>query len=310
MPGWRPGRARASRGARRPRTDPRMHERRRVTTEPTPAPAAPGRRIRQFVLCGDAHPAAAAARGDVRDLRLLPAGRRHRRFDRGRARSALPRSRRGATISRRSMPASSTERTGALAAAGARLRPAAGRFPRRHRRHGNGRARRYPRAQPGPISISIATGWRARSAACRSGFSAWMRSPGRELAHHLGRALQLTNILRDLDEDAGVGRLYLPREALDAGRHRGHDPVAVLASRRSTAPAPSSSSRRAVISTVPRRRSWRRAPRRAVRAPRIMGEVYRLMLERMAARGFAPPRPPVRLGRLRLVFILARYAFI
>ena len=27
--------------------------------------------------------------------------------------------------------------------------------------------------------------------------------PGIELAHHLGRALQLTNILRDIDEDAG-----------------------------------------------------------------------------------------------------------
>ena len=26
------------------------------------------------------------------------------------------------------------------------------------------------------------------------------------LAHHLGRALQLTNILRDIDEDAGLGR--------------------------------------------------------------------------------------------------------
>jgi phytoene synthase len=35
------------------------------------------------------------------------------------------------------------------------------------------------------------------------------------LAHHLGRALQLTNILRDIDEDADVGRLYLPKEALD-----------------------------------------------------------------------------------------------
>jgi len=32
------------------------------------------------------------------------------------------------------------------------------------------------------------------------------------LAHHLGRALQLTNILRDIDEDAALGRLYLPRE--------------------------------------------------------------------------------------------------
>ena len=39
--------------------------------------------------------------------------------------------------------------------------------------------------------------------------------PGFELAHHLGRALQLTNILRDIDEDAAIGRLYLPREYLE-----------------------------------------------------------------------------------------------
>ena len=41
------------------------------------------------------------------------------------------------------------------------------------------------------------------------------QAEGQGLAHHLGRALQLTNILRDLDEDAARGRLYLPRELLD-----------------------------------------------------------------------------------------------
>ncbi len=34
------------------------------------------------------------------------------------------------------------------------------------------------------------------------------------LAHHLGRAFQMTNILRDLAEDAERGRLYLPEELL------------------------------------------------------------------------------------------------
>ena len=38
---------------------------------------------------------------------------------------------------------------------------------------------------------------------------------GREIAHHQGRALQLANILRDVDEDARLGRLYLPRELLE-----------------------------------------------------------------------------------------------
>lgn len=35
-----------------------------------------------------------------------------------------------------------------------------------------------------------------------------------QVAYHLGRALQLTNILRDLKEDAKRGRLYLPKELL------------------------------------------------------------------------------------------------
>ncbi|MBN9011935.1 MAG: squalene/phytoene synthase family protein, partial [Rhizobiales bacterium] len=48
------------------------------------------------------------------------------------------------------------------------------------------------------------------------------------LAYHLGRALQLTNILRDIDEDAGIGRLYLPREALLAAGITGDDPDVVM----------------------------------------------------------------------------------
>src|ERR1700759_2278003 len=56
--------------------------------------------------------------------------------------------------------------------------------------------------------------------------------PGFELAHHLGRALQLTNILRDIDEDADIGRLYLPREYLQEMKCCASlDPKAVIARR-------------------------------------------------------------------------------
>jgi presqualene diphosphate synthase len=132
---------------------------------------------------------------------------------------------------------------------------------------------------------------------------------GHKLAHHLGRALQLTNILRDLDEDAAAGRLYLPREALERAGIATDEPVTALAS-----PALDQACAQlvkaarfhfdeagAIMATC---------PRRAVRAPRIMGEVYRLMLAQMVARGFAAPRRPVRVSRLRLVWILARYAVI
>src|SRR5947208_11937597 len=52
---------------------------------------------------------------------------------------------------------------------------------------------------------------------------------GIALAYHLGRALQLTNILRDIDEDAAIGRLYLPREALQQVGILTPEPAAALA---------------------------------------------------------------------------------
>ena len=54
-------------------------------------------------------------------------------------------------------------------------------------------------------------------------------APGVALAHHLGRALQLTNILRDIDEDAGIGRLYLPQEALSAAGITSTEPLEAIA---------------------------------------------------------------------------------
>jgi phytoene synthase len=135
------------------------------------------------------------------------------------------------------------------------------------------------------------------------------REDGTLLAHHLGRALQLTNILRDLDEDAGVGRLYLPREALrEAGIHT-IDPDAVLAH-------PALGTACAVVVVRVREhfaeaeKVMARSRRRSVRAPRIMGEVYRLLLDGMVARGWAPPRERGRVARVRLLWILLRYAFI
>ena len=51
---------------------------------------------------------------------------------------------------------------------------------------------------------------------------------GFELAHSLGRALQFTNVLRDLDEDAAIGRLYMPRELLAQAGIDSADPRTVV----------------------------------------------------------------------------------
>ncbi len=132
---------------------------------------------------------------------------------------------------------------------------------------------------------------------------------GLALAHHLGRALQLTNILRDLDEDAAVGRLYLPAEALHAAGIVARDPLSVLAN-------PALGTVCAILVERAREHFARadtvmaRNPRRTVRAPRIMAEVYRIILDRLNDRGWSHPRRLIRIPRARLLWIIIRYAFV
>jgi len=134
------------------------------------------------------------------------------------------------------------------------------------------------------------------------------RAAGLALAHHLGRALQLTNILRDLDEDAVMGRLYLPSEALRDVGIISSDPAAVLAN-------PMLGEACATIVELARAEFHNadavmaKCPRRLVRAPRIMSEAYRAILGKLVARGFAPPCSPVRHSRVQLLFIVLRNLF-
>jgi phytoene synthase len=46
-------------------------------------------------------------------------------------------------------------------------------------------------------------------------FGAWRGEVSDRFALSLGDALQLTNIIRDVEEDASIGRLYLPKELLE-----------------------------------------------------------------------------------------------
>jgi presqualene diphosphate synthase len=132
---------------------------------------------------------------------------------------------------------------------------------------------------------------------------------GVELAHHLGRALQLTNILRDIDEDATLGRLYLPREALKAAGVTTDEPLAAAADPKLG---------RACVEVAARARGhfekaqsvMASAPRATVKAPRLMAAAYGSILDRMLKEGFAPPRRRAKASRLRLIGALLRYGIL
>ncbi len=130
-------------------------------------------------------------------------------------------------------------------------------------------------------------------------------APGIELSHNLGRALQLTNILRDIDEDAAMGRLYLPKEALwDVGISDA-SVEAILADPRLDRVCRG-------IADKARRYYDRseaimaRCPRRTVRSPRMMATVYRGILEKLIARGWKAPRVDVRRSKRTVLWAVLR----
>jgi len=128
---------------------------------------------------------------------------------------------------------------------------------------------------------------------------------GFRLAHDLGRALQLTNILRDLDEDAGIGRLYLAREHLEEAGVKIADPKSILAD------AKIDTACRACAKLA--HEHYRKAndiflmkPQGNLRAPKLMGAVYAAILKAMEAQGWNAPRKRVSLPKSQLVMLVLR----
>jgi phytoene synthase len=120
---------------------------------------------------------------------------------------------------------------------------------------------------------------------------------GRALARPLGRALQLTNVLRDLREDAARGRLYLPGEILARSGIAAREPAEVLAHPRiprACAEVAAMAERRFAAA----RALLAQCPRGPARPALMMCRVYETLLARLERRGFTPERidTPVRLG--------------
>lgn len=126
-----------------------------------------------------------------------------------------------------------------------------------------------------------------------------------EVAHALGRALQLTNVLRDVAEDAGRGRLYLPYEYLaEAGVPAAPaaalaDPALPQVCRRLARDAHSQFDRAHA--------AMRRCDRRAMRPARLMGATYAAVLARLERRGWNRLGERAGLSRPQKLWIALRY---
>jgi len=125
------------------------------------------------------------------------------------------------------------------------------------------------------------------------------------VAGALGRALQTTNILRDLAEDAERGRLYLPGEWLVAARVPA-SPAAALASPR----LPIVLARMAALAHHHfdlAERAMSECNARAMRPARVMGTTYAAMLGRLERRGWQRLDEPVHVPQWQKLWLVLRH---
>ena len=128
------------------------------------------------------------------------------------------------------------------------------------------------------------------------------------VAYHLGRALHLTNILRDIHEDAQRGRVYLPREMLQAAGIP-PDPQAVL-----THPAlPKLCRELADIAQghFADAAAWmRQCDKTAMRPARLMGATYAALLAALRRQGWRDLARPVKLSKFHKLWLAVRYGLL
>ena len=143
-------------------------------------------------------------------------------------------------------------------------------------------------------------------AACRDEITALYEGRPRQL---VARALQLTNILRDLDEDVQRGRLYLPREILDSHGIRSAEPAVVIrhpalpAVCRELAGLAERHFRDAEAAMVECRR-------RAMRPAALMSAVYRATLRELLRGGWRDPAARVALSRATKLWLVLRHGLV
>jgi presqualene diphosphate synthase len=129
------------------------------------------------------------------------------------------------------------------------------------------------------------------------------------VADSLGRALQLTNILRDLAEDAERGRLYLPRELLATHGIVETDPPEVLRH-----PALARVCRD--LAAIARRHydeataAMAECSPRAMRPAAIMAAVYRATFDRLVAADWRTSDRPVRTPTLVKLWLVLRHGLL
>src|SRR3954471_18588732 len=128
----------------------------------------------------------------------------------------------------------------------------------------------------------------------------------RDYADHLGKALQLTNILRDVRSDAERGRIYLPLEELSRHKVSPEEILRLEYSSRFRALAAQIAAR-AKEHYMLARQKLPSEDRRSMAAAELMGSVYWRLLRKLELQEFDVFGPnPTRLSKTQKLLLILR----
>ncbi|WP_374379259.1 presqualene diphosphate synthase HpnD [Dongia sp.] len=130
-----------------------------------------------------------------------------------------------------------------------------------------------------------------------------------DVAYHLGRALQLTNILRDIEEDAGRGRLYLPHDLLAKHGIVSGD-LAVIRQHPNLPRVCRDLAARAKDHFAKADAAMRQCAKEPMRPARIMGAVYGALLDKLIAWDWRDLTTEIKVPKWRKIWLAIRYGFL
>jgi phytoene synthase len=133
--------------------------------------------------------------------------------------------------------------------------------------------------------------------------------PADDVAWALGRALQFTNILRDIGEDAERNRLYLPANWLAEAHIPVTTPAAMVRDPR-LAQVCERMAQQAAQYFALSEAAMAKCDAAAMRPARMMSASYKAVLSRLRARGWADPTIRVRVPRILKLWFIFRHGFL
>ena len=129
-----------------------------------------------------------------------------------------------------------------------------------------------------------------------------------ELSRTLGTALQITNILRDIKEDAYAGRLYIPREFLQKAGITSTDPETVIVDK-NLAVAREELAKIALENFAEAQRLIEQLDKKSNRPVNVIACLYKKYFDIMQKRGWEVISPKPKISRLRKFGLILKAFF-